>query len=615
MSRAYSVTNIVDVFREAGQAAQSRKPFLVAERELSYGEVADRTRRLTRFYHNAGLKPGDRVVVASRDMVETAVLFLSLLRCGITAVLVDPETKVQRFAGIIRTAQPKGIILDAALRGQWRTDGIDVVLDIKSDGVPKGTLFDKLLGNRKTVEASADSYPALLSGLQGMDGPAVIDQEQDACILFTSGTTSDPMGVRISHKNLFSQVRTLSRKFGYAPDSTILNILPLVHVDGLVPGLIVAFANGATLHRPMRFEIQGLGRLLDALYTLRITHVVTVPTVLALIERLCRDQADAFHTEDLRCIISTGAYLDARLWKSFEGHFQVRIANVYGFPETVFGGLFSGPGDEDHCIGTAGKPADCEARIVNEHGMAVRAGDTGELMMKGDHVMKGYVNAPEATSNVLRDGWFSTGDLATADKKGFYRIVGRKKDRIIRGGITIQPAEVNETLQRSPSVLDTATFGVPDDIWGEQVISAVTLDPPGCLSEQDLIGFCRTYLEPVNVPHRVHVLPSLPKGPAGKVIIEQVRQMVHESAAAETTDRQGDLASQIIALAASCFRVQPGDLTIEAGPEDTTGWDSLAHLELVTALEARFGITLSPSEIMQIGRLSDAWKIVKEKLS
>lgn len=613
MSQEYPLQNIVEVFRNAEKPSNLKRPFFVAEQELSFGEVVDRAKKLTRFYHEAGLKPGDRVILASHDDLETSVFFLSLLRNGITAVLIDPETKPHRFAHIVRTAQPKGIILDAALRNEWRPDTIGVVLEIKGQQSAKDTLFTKLLGNKKTADASDGSYPAVLRTLQGMEGPEVIDQEQDAYILFTSGTTSDPKGVRISHKNLFSHVRTLSRQFGYAPDSRILNILPLAHVDGIVQGPIVAFANAAALHRPMRFEIQSLDRLLDSVYTHRITHFITVPTVLALIERLCGSHANAFHTEDFRFIVSTGAYLDAKLWKSFEDHFQVRIANVYGLTETVTGGLFSGPGDEDHAIGSVGKPADCEARIVNEQGKPVKTGESGELLIKGDNVMKGYVNAPEATAEVLRDGWLHTGDLATVDKKGIYRIVGRKKNLIIRGGINIQPEEITEVLMQSPSVSGAVTFGVPDETWGEQAVSAVTLNAPGALSEEELIGFCRTHLEATKVPHRVHVLPSLPQGPVGKVILDQVKQLVRDAVAAETMNTQGDLRSTIIALAASCFKVAPADLTIETGPEDTTGWDSLAHLELVTALEAKFGVTFSPSDIMRIERLSDAWHIITEK--
>jgi len=612
MNQEYPVLTIEEAFR---RAAQKQKPFFVGEREITFGDVVDRTSRLMQFTHDAGLRTGDRVVIASRDDLETSVLFLALLRCGLTAVLIDPDTKQQRFEHIVRTARPKGIVLDTALRDQWRPDTIEMVLEIQTERASKSTLLTKLLGNKRTNEAPVDSYPAMLRGLAGRDAPAVIDPELDAYILFTSGTTADPKGVRISHKNLFSHIRTLSRQFGYTPDCRILNILPLAHVDGIVQGPIVAFANGATLCRPMPFEIHGLDRLLDAVYTYRITHFVTVPTALALIERLCGAQVHAFHTEDFRFIISTGAYLEAKLWKSFEDRFQVRVANVYGLTETVTGGLFSGPGDADRCIGTVGKPADCEVRIVDEQGAGVRAGEAGELLMKGDNIMKGYVNAPEATANVLREGWLNTGDLATVDAGGFYRIVGRKKNLIARGGINIHPEEITEVLKRSPSVLDAVTFAVPDDTWGEQAVSAVALDPPGSLSEQELIGLCRTHLEEVKVPHRIHILSALPKGPVGKVLIEEVKRLVHEASAAERMTDQGDLASQVIALAASCFKVAPEDLTLETGPTDTTGWDSLAHLELVTALEARFRIALSPAEIMQIGRLRDAWKIVQEKLS
>jgi long-chain acyl-CoA synthetase len=615
MNQDRPVLNIVEVFRRAEQAAQRRKPFIVAERELSFGDLVDRTRRLTSFYNDAGLKPGDRVILASHDGLETPVLFLSLLRCGITAVLIDPETKPYRFEHIIAVSQPKGIILDAALRETWKPDNVAFILEIKDSPREQETLFDKLLGKKKSDEAPPDSYPALLRDVQGMDGPAAIDPELDAYILFTSGTTSDPKGVRISHKNLFSHVRTLSRHFGYAPDCRILNILPLPHVDGIVQGPMVAFLNGAALYRPMRFEIKNLGSLLDALYTFRITHFVAVPTMLSLIEKLCRDRTDAFQTGDFRFIISTGAYLDAKLWKSFEDHFQVRIANVYGLTETVTGSLFSGPTDDDHCIGTIGKPADCEVRIVNERGNAVKAGEPGELLIKGDHVMQGYVNAPEATADILRDGWLHTGDMATVDKKGFYRIVGRKKNIIISGGINIQPEEIDEVLKMLSSVVDAVTFGVPDDTWGERVESAATLDPPGVLSEEKLIGFCRMHLEATKVPHRIHILPSMPKGPVGKVIIDQVKQLVREAAAVEAKDRRGDLEAQIISLAASCFKVDGSDLTMETGPGDTTGWDSLAHLELVTALEARFKVRLSPHEIMRIERLSDAWQIITEKLA
>jgi len=611
-------TNIAEALQRAEKKPNHRKPFIISGRTLTYGILVDRIRRLTQLYRDAGLACGDRVVIATHDDIEASVLFLSLLWNGITAVNTDPDTKPHRFSNIIRVSQPRGIILDAALKDLWKPDAVDFILEIKDEHREKGNLFNKLLRKKEGKEREdlpLDSYPAILRTLEPTDSPAVIDQDLDAYILFTSGTTSDPKGVRISHKNLFSHLHTLSRQFRYTRDSRILNTLMLAHADGIIQGPVIAFFNEASLYRTMRFEIKTLGALLDSIYTHRITHFVTVPTVLSLIERLCRDKRDTFLTEDFQTIISTGAYLDARLWKSVEEYFQIRIANVYGLTETVVGGLFSGPGDNDHCIGTVGKPADCEVRIVDERGTEVRTGEPGELLMKGNHVMKGYLNAPEATARVLRDGWLSTGDIATVDEKGFYRIVGRKKNIIISGGVNIHPEEITEVLNLSPQVTDAVTFGVPDEVWGERVVSAVSLTNQGHLSEKDLISFCRTYLEETKVPDRIYVLPTLPRGPVGKVLFEKVKQVIQQIDSNLNTDLQGDLESRIISIAAHCFNVNQSDLSIYHGPDDTTGWDSLTHLEFVAALENHFGITFSPSEIMQIGRLSDASKIITEKLA
>jgi len=609
--------NVTEALRKAEEESVRHKPFIISGRTLTYDILVDRIRKLTQLYKIAGLSCGDRVVIATHDDIEAAVLFLSLLWNGITAINIDPDTKPHRFSHIIRVSQPRGIILDAALKDVWKPDAVDFILEIKEDRPGKENLFNKLL-RKKQVKKNEDhfySYPASLRTLEATNSTAVIDQDLDAYILFTSGTTSDPKGVRISHKNLFSHLHTLSRQFGYTRDSRILNILMLSHADGIIQGPVIAFFNQASLYRPMRFEIKTIGALLDSIRTHRITHFVTVPTVLSLIERFCKDKRNTLITGDFQTIISTGAYLEAGLWKRIEEYFQVRIANVYGLTETVTGGLFSGPGENDHYVGTVGKPADCEVRIVDEQGTDVRTGEPGELLMKGNHVMKGYLDAPEATAGVLRDGWLFTGDIATVDEKGFYRIVGRKKNIIISGGINIHPEEITEVLNLSPHVTDAVTFGVPDEVWGERVVSAVSLTDQCHLSEKDLISFCRTYLEETKVPDKIYVLPSLPKGPIGKVLIGKVKQIIQQIDSNQNTDLQGNLETRIISIAAHCFNVNQSDLLIYHGPDDTTGWDSLTHLEFVAALESHFGITFSPSEIMQIGLLSDALRIIAEKLS
>lgn len=606
---------LINAFDRADEPSLCKKPFIVSsEGTVTFGEAADKTKRLTRLYRDAGIVPGDRVMIATRNELDGPVIFLSLLRNGITAVNIDPDMKPHRFIRLAQAAHPKGIILDADLADQWKPRDMDFVIKIKNTGGRgSSALFRTLLKRQPQGDAIRNVYPDVLKDHPPAEGPETVDPESDAYILFTSGTTSDPKGVRISHRNLSTHLDTLSSQFGYSRESRILNILILSHADGIIQGPVVAFVNGATLFRPMRFDINRLGALLDSIYADRITHFVAVPAMLSLIERLCRDRADAFQTDDFRFIISTGAYLDAGLWRRFEDFFLTRIANVYGLTETVVGSLFSGPSDEDHCIGTIGRPVDCEALIADENGIETTTGVAGELLLRGDNVMTGYFNSPDATSRIFRDGWLLTGDIAVRDEKGLYRITGRKKNIIISGGINIHPEEITEVLKLSPSVTEAVTFGMPDEIWGERLVSAVSLDAAESATEEDLIAFCRAHLEETKVPADIHILPALPKGPVGKVQIEKVKEIISLS---DRTEKAlgGDLQSSIITLAAHCFKVRPQDLTMDMAQNITEGWDSLAHLELIAALEEQFQIVFSPVEIMQIESLRDAWNIVAEKL-
>lgn len=609
-----STNYLVDAFRRAAEPSLRRKPFIVTAQEtLTFGEVAEKAKRLAELCRSAGIIPGDRVMIATRNEQEAAILFLSLLRSGIAAVNLDPDIKSYRFSHLAQIAEPKGIFLDADLVDLWKPRNIEFVMKIHAGGRRSNPLFNKLLKRRPQREAVQDSYPAALEDLSPVFEPAAAGPESDAYILFTSGTTANPKGVRISHRNLSAHLETLSRQFGYTAGSRILNILMLSHADGMIQGPVIAFVNGATLFRPMRFDIQRLGALLDSIYSDRITHFIAVPTMLSLIDRFCKDRQDAFLAEDFRCIVSTGAYLDAGLWSRFEEYYGTRITNVYGLTETVVGGFFSGPSDEDHCIGTVGKPVDCQAFIENDKGIEAENGVAGELLVKGDNVMRSYFNSPDATTRVFKDGWLRTGDIAIRDENGFYRIVGRKKNIIISGGLNIHPEEITEVLKLLPSVTEAVTFGMPDNVWGECLVSAVSLDSPDSATEEDLIAFCRSHLEETKVPVAIHILQTLPKGPVGKIQIERVKEMISHTSRQEQ-DLRGDLQSGIITIAAHCFKVNAEDLSINTTQDEMPGWDSLAHLEFIAAVETNLQVSFSPTEIMQIESLSDAWHIIAKKL-
>ena len=351
---------------------------------------------------------------------------------------------------------------------------------------------------------------------------------------------------------------------------------------------------------------------LNAIYRERITHFITVPTMLALIERADPEFDDAFASPELKCIRSSAGALDPGLWERFERRFSVRVTNSYGLSETVCEATYCGPADQTYRRGTIGKPVDCEARLIGENGQAVAPGEMGELEISGENLMSGYDGQPEETAKVMSDGWLKTGDLAVLDPDGCLRIVGRKKNVVIRGGVTVYPEDVTRALLEHPQVADAVTFGLPDPVWGEKLVACVVASGAAPASAA-LIAHCRETLAPEKVPNEVHCLETLPRGPAGKVLLNEVKELVEggPASAGESMADAGDLRQRLFALAAETFQVAPESLDETVSNETTPGWDSFAHLNLLLAVEKDFEVKLSPREVMSVRTLGDLLRLIE----
>ncbi|MGQ0700495.1 MAG: AMP-binding protein [Panacagrimonas sp.] len=596
-----------EAFQRIAEPGRASQAWLVTEsRTIGFGELAAHIGQMAALAHSKGLKPGDRVAIASRDDAEIALLFVALVCNGLTVVNLDADTGPERALNLIRVAAPRLMLVDTALVAHWRLAQIDADLLEIAPAAPARPL-DRLLGRAKPRAG----LHGLLATLAPMAPPAALDPETLAYILFTSGTTAQPKGVSISHRALFAHLRTLARRYDYTPDSRILNTLMLSHTDGITQGPMMGFFAGIGVWRPLSFEVTRIEALLDAVYRLRITHMVAVPTMLGLILRLGLDRRDAFSGGDFRLLISCGAQLEAALWEAFEDAFRVPIVNVYGLTETVTGGVFSGPDPRSRMPGSIGMPEDCELKITRADGSEVSPGEPGELLMRGDLLMSGYFAHPELTEAVLRDGWFHTGDVARCDEHGRYWILGRIKNLIIRGGYNIHPEEVTEVLQTCPGVREAVTLGVADPVWGETVGALVVANPG--ITAADLMAHCKAQLEPRKLPTHLRLVESLPRGRSGKVLQDEARRLLDDPTAdpapqAATLAASGadEISARLLRVAAKIFKTVPERLALHAAPKDVPGWDSLAHMELVLAIEAEFGIRLSPREIMSMDRLDKA---------
>lgn len=609
-------TDVAAILNRLSDPAAQTGVFLeTAERRVTYPELSRNLEKLTRLFTENHLRPGDRVLLSVADEADAATLLLALLRNGLTAVLLDPETKPERAHGILRTAQPAGYIADEAFFDRMDLTGdVGFKLAVRPEAPPKGGLFRKLLGRQAAAPApeAAPTYPALLANLTPAAPPAFIDPETIAYVLFTSGTTADPKGVQVSHRALLAHLTTLSRVYGLDSSARLLNVLLLYHADGLVQGPLLAAFNRATWLRPLRFDLAQVGELLDAVYRYRVSHFIAVPTMLALFQRFGTGYDDAFRTPDFRFVVSVSAQLEEALWRSFAGRFGVRLVNMYGLTETVTGGLFSGPDEASYRPGTVGRPVDMEARLVDATGQDVPEGAEGELLLRGENLMSGYLHNPAATAAVLRDGWFRTGDVARRDPDGLYRITGRVKNIVISGGVNIHPEEVTEVLHTHPGVLEAVSLGLPDEVFGERLVSCVVTRPGAVFSETELTDHCRARLEAKKIPSAIFQFPTLPKGPTGKVQLQPLRERLAQ-ANGPTDSPAPDYGALVREAASGAFKVPAERLRPEDSSRTVAGWDSLAHLDFVVRLEQGLGLRFDPAEIMTMNSLHAAEEIIRKK--
>ena len=596
------------------EAVDAKKPFLVGAEPLTYGTLKDRMGCLQTLFNHCGLGTGDRIVIVSGDDSSVISLYFATVRAGLVAVIGNGETTADEVARLIAAAEPRMVFVDRAILP------IEAVVAlspenchaISIDGTAslgKHSLFSKLLrGNRLDDQLIVDreAFPALLENVEPASfAPAPADATV-AHMLFTSGTTSQPKGVEITHGNIRAQLSTFLSVYGYDANSRILNILPLHHTDGLMQGPVVAFIAGATVYRPGQFRVADLPELVAAVRRERITHFIVVPTMLSLMMRLDEKYNGSFKGSDLRVLRSSADLLDPTLWRSFEKRFGVEVTNSYGLTETVCEAMYCGPAPVTKQIGTIGKPIDCKARIVDNSGNDVPAGEVGELWISGTNIMKGYFRQPEETAALLTDGWYHTGDLARVDADGFFAIAGRKKTVIITGGTNVHPENITTTIRDLEGVIDAVTFGLKDEVFGEIVVSCVVIAPDSGLDVNAILTHCRIYLSAEKVPAAVYLLDDLPRGPAGKVLLDDVKVLVAERAHGKIKST-GDILKQVLEIAAQTFNVPISTLTSESTPNNTNGWDSLALLSLFTAVEARFGRRLTIDALsggLTIGRLA-----------
>ncbi|MFV2053691.1 AMP-binding protein [Aliiroseovarius sp. YM-037] len=568
-------------FREAIEARLdgTDAPLAVLEDGLLDREdVVTETDRLIGGFAALGLIAGDRIALFCRDDRMLILLVIAALRAGLAPVMGDANAKPSEAMELLGTCRPAAIFADgetlAVIRGQANIPSGQMV------EVDNAVLFVDASPRKRLPEGTAPPEIALM--------------------IFTSGTTSAPKAVELTYANLTAQFEVFAEVYGFDTDTRLLNLLPLHHVDGLIRGPLTALWFGGTVYRRVEFSVQNVPMILDSVAIDGITHFITVPAMLRIIDRVGQDQRSAFNTPNFRFLLSSADHLNTPLWSRFEEAFGVPVANAYGLSEVVCDAVFAGPSDDTRRIGSIGRAVRVEARIVDKDGHRVPHGQVGELTLSGPTIMRGYFNAPKLTAEVLKGEVFHTGDLVREADDGLLEFAGRKKTAIVSAGVTIYPEGIAEVISSMVGISEAYVFGEPDDIRGERLVAAVSSDT---VARDDIWTFCRENLSPERVPAEIRMVDKLPRGASGKVI---VAELVHAGGGDTNSSEE-----TVYSLASACFKVPVSALHPDSTPFNTEGWDSLAHMALIEELEEAFDVVFSASEIAEITSLGQVEALIK----
>jgi long-chain acyl-CoA synthetase len=504
--------NLATILRETAAATPDAVVCHAAGTMTTYRQLDDQSGRFAAGLSAAGLSPGQVVAIQLPNVPEFLTAYFGALKAGLVVLPVNP---------LLKTAEVSYQLTDAAAGLMIAMAGLhaDAAAACEPLGVPLYLAGDHGAGPAGTRRFSELVSSAPLAEPGGEISPRNADDT--AVLIYTSGTTGKPKGAELTHFLLYMNCTVSGELFGARPRDVFLAVLPFFHVFGLSSVINVCVRYGAGLCIVPRFAP---GPVLDAIERDQCTVIAGVPTMLhalAQLEVAGRDLAA------LRVAVSGGASLPEDVMRTFEAKYGIEVLEGYGLSETGSTTSFNRPGDRRPL--SVGKPIwGVQMRIGGEDDQPLPPGrdNIGEILIRGHNVMAGYRGQPEATKTTLSGGWLHTGDLGYRDEDGFYFIVDRTKDLVIRGGYNVYPREIEEVLYSHPGIHEAAVIGKLDDRLGEEVVAVVVLHPGADLSAEEIIAYCRDRLAAYKYPREVRFCAELPKGPSGKILKTNLRPSV-----------------------------------------------------------------------------------------
>lgn len=503
--------NLPNLLAHKARKFPDKEGIVTPTERITYKEWDRSVNRLAHSLRQLGINRGDRVVLHMPNTKEFLITYFAVQRLGALIVPINARLVGNEIDYILENCEASMFITHELLFNQvadlGKKEGITFVKT--GPAVANWYSWEELLQNGSAEEIICD-----------------LKEDDEASILYTSGTTGKPKGVVFTYRNILAVASMICIEMDVKPESRILHMMPLSHSAPLHLFMGAGIYTGATHVTVPTFSPE---LFLETIEKERITHFFGAP--IAYLASARHPNIHKYDLSSMQCWVYGGAPLAPKEVKFIKSVFTTgKLVGVYGLTEAGPNGTLLEHDDHDIKAGSIGKRAalHCEIRIVDENGNDVKPGEVGEIILRSEGNMKGYYNDPAKTAETLRDGWIYTGDLARQDEDGFYWVVDRKKDVIISGGVNVYPKEIEDLLIEHPKIADVAVIGVPHPDWGETVKAFIVLKDKMDDIEKECKEFLQGKLADYKIPKLYEVVEALPRNATGKILKNQLRQRVHQ---------------------------------------------------------------------------------------
>jgi len=482
-------------------------------RRLSYAELDEASNRIANALIGMGVKKGDRAAILLPNSLEFVVIYFGIVKIGAIAVPLNIRSKVDELASLFNDSQPKVLVAESP--------SLELLVSV----LPRFKYIEHVIevGDKYTGQFLSYHHQIMTTS-SARRVEVELGPEDIALIAYTSGPTVNPRGVVLTHSSLTTEAAISAYGFQQTDkDRVILFALPMHHAVGLVGILLTAIYKGSTVIIVLGLSIKGV---MEVIERERATIFMGVPYVYALTVNVAEKEGIESDLSSLRLCASAGAPLLPDIMKRFKKQFGLNIIDFWGLTEGVCHATCP-PVDGSGKFGSVGKALPrWEVKIVDDDGRVLPPNRPGEIIIRGP-IMQGYYNNPQATAEVVKDGWLYTGDIGRLDKDGYLYISGRKKDMIIRKGQNIFPSDIEAVLSSHPKVAEAGVVGIPDEMRGENVKAYISLRAGEVATEEELRRFCRKHMADYKLPKQIIFLDSLPRTATGQIRKEDLKTSPH----------------------------------------------------------------------------------------